>query len=66
MMTSRDSMMTSHTFPRLYKHPLHDDPKLEEMYELCEKKNTLAIKCKDTKQELRDARTGTLFVFLIS
>jgi len=42
---------------RLFKHPLHDDPKLEGLYELCEKKNTLAIKCKDTKQELRDART---------
>ena len=45
--------------PRLFKHALHDDPNLDSMYELCEKKNALAIKCKDTKQELRDARTGT-------
>ena len=45
---------------RLYKHCLHNAPNLNEIYELYEKKNELAIKCKDTKQELRDARTGKM------
>ena len=51
-----------HVPVRLFKHPLHDDPKLEELYDLCEKKNALAIKCKDIKQELRDARTGNIMI----
>lgn len=42
---------------RLYKHPVHEEENITEVQELCDKKNQLAIKCKDTKQELRDART---------
>ncbi|XP_047411941.1 exosome RNA helicase MTR4 [Sciurus carolinensis] len=44
---------------RMYSHPLHNDPNLETVYTLCEKKATgmIAIDIKSAKRELKKART---------
>uniref|UniRef100_G3QHL1 Exosome RNA helicase MTR4 n=1 Tax=Gorilla gorilla gorilla TaxID=9595 RepID=G3QHL1_GORGO len=42
---------------RMYSHPLHNDPNLETVYTLCEKKAQIAIDIKSAKRELKKART---------
>ncbi|XP_053446515.1 exosome RNA helicase MTR4 isoform X3 [Nycticebus coucang] len=42
---------------RMYSHPLHNDPDLETVYTLCEKKAQIAIDIKSAKRELKKART---------
>ncbi|XP_014401513.1 PREDICTED: superkiller viralicidic activity 2-like 2 isoform X3 [Myotis brandtii] len=42
---------------RMYSHPLHNDPNLEAVYTLCEKKAQIAIDIKSAKRELKKART---------
>ncbi|XP_069735881.1 exosome RNA helicase MTR4 [Phaenicophaeus curvirostris] len=42
---------------RMYSHPLHNDPNLETVYKLCEKKAQIAIDIKAAKRELKKART---------
>uniref|UniRef100_A0A4W3K7U3 RNA helicase n=1 Tax=Callorhinchus milii TaxID=7868 RepID=A0A4W3K7U3_CALMI len=42
---------------RMYSHPLHNDPNLETVYKLCEKKAQIAADIKTAKRELKKART---------
>ncbi|XP_009325209.1 PREDICTED: superkiller viralicidic activity 2-like 2 isoform X2 [Pygoscelis adeliae] len=42
---------------RMYSHPLHNDPNLETVYKLCEKKAQIAMDIKAAKRELKKART---------
>ncbi|KAJ7412088.1 Superkiller viralicidic activity 2-like 2 [Pitangus sulphuratus] len=42
---------------RMYSHPLHNDPNLETVYKLCEKKAQIAMDIKVAKRELKKART---------
>uniref|UniRef100_A0A674HND6 RNA helicase n=1 Tax=Taeniopygia guttata TaxID=59729 RepID=A0A674HND6_TAEGU len=42
---------------RMYSHPLHNDPNLETIYKLCEKKAQIAMDIKVAKRELKKART---------
>uniref|UniRef100_G1NUZ4 Exosome RNA helicase MTR4 n=1 Tax=Myotis lucifugus TaxID=59463 RepID=G1NUZ4_MYOLU len=42
---------------RMYSHPLHNDPNLETVYTLCEKKAQIAVDIKSAKRELKKART---------
>uniref|UniRef100_A0A3Q2H9P2 Exosome RNA helicase MTR4 n=1 Tax=Equus caballus TaxID=9796 RepID=A0A3Q2H9P2_HORSE len=42
---------------RMYSHPLHNDPNLETVYTLCEKKAQIAMDIKSAKRELKKART---------
>ncbi|XP_036134926.1 exosome RNA helicase MTR4 isoform X2 [Molossus molossus] len=42
---------------RMYSHPLHNDPHLETVYTLCEKKAQIAVDIKSAKRELKKART---------
>ncbi|XP_056322948.1 exosome RNA helicase MTR4 [Danio aesculapii] len=42
---------------RMYTHPLHSDPNLEAVYNLCEKKALIAGDIKAAKRELKKART---------
>ncbi|NXF39503.1 MTREX helicase, partial [Nyctibius bracteatus] len=42
---------------RMYSHPLHNDPSLETVYKLCEKKAQIAVDIKAAKRELKKART---------
>ncbi|XP_035234652.1 exosome RNA helicase MTR4 [Anguilla anguilla] len=42
---------------RMYSHPLHNDPNLEAVYTLCEKKAQVAGDIKAAKRELKKART---------
>ncbi|XP_036382027.1 exosome RNA helicase MTR4 [Megalops cyprinoides] len=42
---------------RMYSHPLHNDPNLESVYTLCEKKAQIAGDIKGAKRELKKART---------
>uniref|UniRef100_A0A8D0F3J3 Exosome RNA helicase MTR4 n=1 Tax=Strix occidentalis caurina TaxID=311401 RepID=A0A8D0F3J3_STROC len=42
---------------RMYSHPLHNDPNLETVYKLCEKKAQIAMDIKTAKRELKKART---------
>ncbi|NXE25029.1 MTREX helicase, partial [Ardeotis kori] len=42
---------------RMYSHPLHNDPNLETVYKLCEKKAQIAVDIKTAKRELKKART---------
>ncbi|XP_030326832.1 exosome RNA helicase MTR4 isoform X3 [Strigops habroptila] len=42
---------------RMYSHPLHNDPNLETIYKLCEKKAQIAVDIKAAKRELKKART---------
>uniref|UniRef100_A0A8C5TDW8 Exosome RNA helicase MTR4 n=1 Tax=Malurus cyaneus samueli TaxID=2593467 RepID=A0A8C5TDW8_9PASS len=42
---------------RMYSHPLHNDPNLENIYRLCEKKAQIAVDIKVAKRELKKART---------
>ncbi|KAI5144266.1 Exosome Rna Helicase Mtr4 [Manis pentadactyla] len=42
---------------RMYSHPLHNDPNLETVYTLCEKKAQIALDIKSAKRELKKART---------
>ncbi|XP_068105355.1 exosome RNA helicase MTR4 [Hyperolius riggenbachi] len=42
---------------RMYSHPLNNDPNLESVYKLCEKKAQIAVDIKAAKRELKKART---------
>uniref|UniRef100_A0A8C9G7U8 RNA helicase n=1 Tax=Pavo cristatus TaxID=9049 RepID=A0A8C9G7U8_PAVCR len=42
---------------RMYSHPLHNDPNLETIYKLCERKAQIAMDIKAAKRELKKART---------
>ncbi|XP_010723721.1 exosome RNA helicase MTR4 [Meleagris gallopavo] len=42
---------------RMYSHPLHNDPNLETIYKLCERKAQIAMDIKAAKRELKRART---------
>nr|XP_006825596.1 PREDICTED: superkiller viralicidic activity 2-like 2-like [Saccoglossus kowalevskii] len=42
---------------RMYSHSLHNDPQLEKLYDMYEKKAQLASEVKAVKQELRKAKT---------
>ncbi|OXB80156.1 UNVERIFIED_CONTAM: hypothetical protein H355_011614 [Colinus virginianus] len=42
---------------RMYSHPLHNDPNLETIYKLCERKAQVAMDIKAAKRELKKART---------
>ncbi|KAK2521145.1 Skiv2l2 [Columba guinea] len=42
---------------RMYSHPLHNDPNLETVYKLCERKAQIAMDIKAAKRELKKART---------
>lgn len=42
---------------RMYSHPLHNDPNLETVYTLCERKAQIALDIKSAKRELKKART---------
>ncbi|XP_025918498.1 exosome RNA helicase MTR4 isoform X3 [Apteryx rowi] len=42
---------------RMYSHPLHNDPSLETVYKLCERKAQIAMDIKAAKRELKKART---------
>ncbi|XP_072272536.1 exosome RNA helicase MTR4 isoform X2 [Pyxicephalus adspersus] len=42
---------------RMYSHPLNNDPNLETVYKLCEKKAQIAVDIKAAKRELKKART---------
>ena len=42
---------------RMYKHPLHNSKRLSVVYKLCEQKAQLANQIKDTKKQLKKART---------
>ncbi|XP_057258622.1 exosome RNA helicase MTR4 isoform X1 [Pezoporus wallicus] len=42
---------------RMYSHPLHNDPNLETIYKLCEKKAQIAVDIKAARRELKKART---------
>uniref|UniRef100_W5MVR7 Exosome RNA helicase MTR4 n=1 Tax=Lepisosteus oculatus TaxID=7918 RepID=W5MVR7_LEPOC len=42
---------------RMYSHPLHNDPNLDSVYKLCEKKAQIAGDLKAAKRELKKART---------
>ncbi|XP_076973266.1 exosome RNA helicase MTR4 isoform X1 [Tamandua tetradactyla] len=42
---------------RMYSHSLHNDPNLETVYTLCEKKAQIALDIKSAKRELKKART---------
>ncbi|KAG9355037.1 hypothetical protein JZ751_001750 [Albula glossodonta] len=42
---------------RMYSHPLHNDPNLESVYTLCEKKAQIAGDIRAAKRELKKART---------
>ncbi|XP_061115503.1 exosome RNA helicase MTR4 [Conger conger] len=42
---------------RMYSHPLHNDPNLESVYNLCERKAKIAGDIKTAKRELKKART---------
>ena len=41
----------------MYSHPLHNDPNLETVYTLCERKAQIALDIKSAKRELKKART---------
>ena len=42
---------------RLYNHPLHKDPDLERLYNLCAKKANIDHEMKAVKQNLKKAKT---------
>ncbi|OCT98720.1 exosome RNA helicase MTR4 [Xenopus laevis] len=42
---------------RMYSHPLNNDPNLESLYKLCEKKAQIAVDIRSAKRELKKART---------
>ncbi|KAM4809152.1 exosome RNA helicase MTR4 [Rhinophrynus dorsalis] len=42
---------------RMYSHPLNNDPNLEAVYKLCEKKAQIAVDIRTAKRELKKART---------
>lgn len=42
---------------RMYSHPLNNDPNLETVYKLCEKKAQIAVDIRAAKRELKKART---------
>ncbi|XP_043919863.1 exosome RNA helicase MTR4 [Protopterus annectens] len=42
---------------RMYSHPLHNDPNLETVYRLCERKAQIAAEIRTAKRELKKART---------
>ncbi|KAM9329941.1 exosome RNA helicase MTR4 [Gastrophryne carolinensis] len=42
---------------RMYSHPLNNDPNLESVYKLCEKKAQIAVDIRSAKRELKKART---------
>ncbi|KAM9214082.1 exosome RNA helicase MTR4 [Leptosomus discolor] len=42
---------------RMYSHPVHNDPNLETVYKLCEKKAQIAMDIRAAKRELKKART---------
>ncbi|XP_053304021.1 exosome RNA helicase MTR4 [Spea bombifrons] len=42
---------------RMYSHPLNNDPNLESVYKLCEKKAQIAVDIRAAKRELKKART---------
>ncbi|KAG8456619.1 hypothetical protein GDO86_002408 [Hymenochirus boettgeri] len=42
---------------RMYSHPLNNDPNLESVYKLCEKKAQIALDIRAAKKELKKART---------
>ncbi|KAE8636312.1 hypothetical protein XENTR_v10002933 [Xenopus tropicalis] len=42
---------------RMYSHPLNNDPNLESLYKLCEKKAQIAVDIRAAKRELKKART---------
>ncbi|XP_063818264.1 exosome RNA helicase MTR4 [Pseudophryne corroboree] len=42
---------------RMYSHPLNNDPNLESVYKLCEKKAQIAVDIRTAKRELKKART---------
>ncbi|XP_069483381.1 exosome RNA helicase MTR4 isoform X1 [Ambystoma mexicanum] len=42
---------------RMYSHPLNNDPNLETVYKLCERKAQIAVDIRAAKRELKKART---------
>ncbi|MEE6522390.1 hypothetical protein FKM82_020912, partial [Ascaphus truei] len=42
---------------RMYSHPLNNDPNLESVYKLCEKKAQIAVDIRAANRELKKART---------
>lgn len=42
---------------RMYSHPLHNDPNLETVYRLCERKAQIAAEIRTAKRDLKKART---------
>lgn len=42
---------------RMYSHPLNNDPNLETLYKMCEKKAQIAVDIRTAKHELKKART---------
>ena len=42
---------------RMYNHPMHKDPELEQLYDLCAKKANVESEIKKVKHNLKKAKT---------
>ena len=42
---------------RMYNHPMHKDPQLEELYNLCAEKSNVESQIKEIKHKLKKAKT---------